>query len=152
MLWLGTSKWESFISGLHCYSAPKWTYDISSTLGRIPLPYCRNMNWWKDILQSVWPDWAFFKGLGDIFFTKAVQIYANFFKKNGPILASFSLFSSFQYTVDSKQMFNINKFLPMTGFEPRTSGFRSNRSTNWATTTALICANFKRYFKKSLFT
>ena len=43
-----------------------------------------------------------------------------FFKKNGPIPASFSLFSTFQYTVDSKQMFNINKFLPMTGFEPRT--------------------------------
>ena len=55
----------------------------------------------------------------------------------------FSLFSSFQYTVDSKQMFNINKFLPMTGFEPRTFGIGSNRSTNWATTTAkksLKCA------------
>ena len=48
----------------------------------------------------------------------------------------FSLFSSFQYTVDSKQMFNINKFLLMTGFEPRTSGIGSDRSTNWATTTA----------------
>ena len=54
--------------------------------------------------------------------------------KNGPFLASFSLFSSFQYTVDSKQMFN--KFLPMTGFEPRTYGIGSDRSTNWATTTA----------------
>ena len=41
---------------------------------------------------------------------------------------SFSLFSSFQYTVDSKQMFY--KFLPMTGFEPRTSGMGSKRSTN----------------------
>ena len=50
----------------------------------------------------------------------------------------FSLFSSFQYTVDSKQMFNINKFLLMTGFEPRTSDIRSNCSTNWATTTAPI--------------
>ena len=45
----------------------------------------------------------------------------------------FSLFSSFQCTVDRKQMFNINKFLPMTGFEPRTSGIGSDRSTNWAT-------------------
>ena len=27
-------------------------------------------------------------------------------------------------------------FLPMTGFEPWTSGIRSDRSTNWATTTA----------------
>ena len=49
---------------------------------------------------------------------------------NGPFPASFSLFSSFRYTVDSKQMFNINKFLLMTGFEPRTSGIGSNRSTN----------------------
>ena len=30
-------------------------------------------------------------------------------------------------------MFNLKNFLPMTGFEPRTSGLRSNRSTNWAT-------------------
>ena len=37
----------------------------------------------------------------------------------------FSLFSSFQYTVDRKQMFNINKFLLMTGFEPRPSGIGS---------------------------
>ena len=43
----------------------------------------------------------------------------------------FSLFSSFQYT-----MFNINKVLPMTGFEPGTSGIGSDRSTNWAKTTA----------------
>ena len=52
------------------------------------------------------------------------------FLKNGPFPASFSLFSSFQYTVDSKQMFDMNKFLPMTGFEPWTSGIGSNRSTN----------------------
>ena len=38
--------------------------------------------------------------------------------------------SFFQYTVDSKQMFNINNFLLMTGFEPRTSGIGSDRSTN----------------------
>ena len=30
----------------------------------------------------------------------------SFFLKNGPFPASFSLFLSFQYTVDSKQMFN----------------------------------------------
>ena len=53
-----------------------------------------------------------------------------FFFKNGPFPASFSLFLSFQY---SKQMFNINKFLPMTGFESRTSCIGSNHSTNWAT-------------------
>ena len=58
------------------------------------------------------------------------------FLNNGPFPASFSLFSSFQFTVDSKQMFNISKFLPMTKFEPWTSGIGSNHSTNWATTTA----------------
>ena len=57
-----------------------------------------------------------------------VTIKSLFF--NGPSPASFSLFSSFQYTVDSKQMFNINTFLLMTGFEPRTSGIGSDRSTN----------------------
>ena len=31
-----------------------------------------------------------------------------FFFLNGPFLSSFSLFLSFQYTVDSKQMFDIN--------------------------------------------
>ena len=39
--------------------------------------------------------------------------------KNGPFPASFSLFSSFQYS-----------------WQPRTSGIVSDRSTNWATTTA----------------
>ena len=33
-------------------------------------------------------------------------------------------------------MFKINKCLPMTGFEPQTSDIGSDRSTNWATTTA----------------
>ena len=47
---------------------------------------------------------------------------------NGPFPASFYLFLSFQYTVDSKQM--SNNFLPMTGFEPRTSGIGNERSTN----------------------
>ena len=54
------------------------------------------------------------------------------FVLNGPFPPSFSLFSSFQYTVDSKKMFNII-FLPMTGFEPWTFGIGSDHSTNWAT-------------------
>ena len=60
----------------------------------------------------------------------------------------FLLFSSFQYTVDSIQMFNINNFLPMTGFEPRTSGIRSHRSTNWATTTSRQWKMLHRHFSK----
>ena len=49
---------------------------------------------------------------------------------------SLSLFQSslhlslFLYFCLCIQMFDINKFLPMTGFEPRTSGIRSDRSTN----------------------
>ena len=49
-----------------------------------------------------------------IFYTNSVArfkfISLNYFFLNGPFPASFSLFSSFQYTVDRKQMFNINKF------------------------------------------
>ena len=50
-----------------------------------------------------------------------------FFSKNRPFPASF-YFRIFN-TVDSKQMFNII-FLPMAGFEPRTSCIESNHSTN----------------------
>ena len=56
-----------------------------------------------------------------------------FFLNMGHPRPLFSLFSSFQNTNVSKQMFNINKFLLMTGFEPRTSGIGSNHSSNWAT-------------------
>ena len=49
------------------------------------------------------------------------------------------LFFIFVFSIHSWQKTNvqyINKFLPMTGFEPWTSGIGSNRSTNWATATA----------------
>ena len=55
--------------------------------------------------------------------------------KSGPFPASFNLFSSFQSTVDSKQMFNINNFLLLTGSKPQTSGIGSDRLSH--TTTAL---------------
>ena len=45
-----------------------------------------------------------------------------------PLFIYFRLFN----TVDNKQMFN--KILPMTGVELGTSGIKSDRSTNWATT------------------
>ena len=43
----------------------------------------------------------------------------------------------------------------MTGFEPQTSGIGSDRSTNWATTTALRCAflltkKFQSIYPKNL--
>ena len=46
----------------------------------------------------------------------------NFFKKGATL--------AFQHTVDSKQMLNLNNFLPMTGFELWTSGIGNDRSTN----------------------
>ena len=46
--------------------------------------------------------------------------------KNGTLF----YFSSYQYTVDSNQMFDTNKFLPMTGFKLWTSGIGSDHSTN----------------------
>ena len=54
----------------------------------------------------------------------------------------FHLFNTQLTVIDSKQMFNINKFLQMTGFKLQTSGIRSNRSTNWVTTTALLKSMF----------
>ena len=87
---------------------------------------------------GIWSDrstnWATTSTLTQICLIKNL---INFIFLNGPFPASFSLFSSFQYSVDSIQMFDINKFLPMTGFEPRASGIRSDRSTNWATTTSI---------------
>ena len=40
----------------------------------------------------------------------------------------------------------------MTGFEPRTSGIGSDRSTNWATTTAheLMFVSESKYLKKKV--
>ena len=52
---------------------------------------------------------------------------------NGPFPASFSLFSSFQYSWQCT-LFNIN--FVMTGFESQTSVVGNNRSTNWAATIA----------------
>ena len=54
--------------------------------------------------------------------------------KNGPNPASFSLFSSFHCSWEYTNV--LYKSLPMTGFEPQTSGAGSKSSTNWSTTTA----------------
>ena len=66
-----------------------------------------------------------------------------FFKKSGPFPASFYLFRLFN-TVDNKQM--LNKILPMTGVKPQTSGIKSDRSTNWATTTSRLLPICLFYF------
>ena len=57
-----------------------------------------------------------------------------FLKKVGhprPLFLYFRLFNTHMFL----------QFLPMTGFKQRTSGIGSNRSTNWATTTAVNVIN-----------
>ena len=69
---------------------------------------------------------------------KTALLTVEVFLKNGPFPASF--FFIFVFSIHSWQLTivqYINKFLPMTGFEPPTSGIGSDRSTNWATTTAI---------------
>ena len=94
----------------------------------------------------MWPDWTLNGHLGN--FVKPVGIYRpkspkihhfsgenchdNFFIKMGhsrPLFHYVRLFN----TVDS--ICSIY-FLPITGFKPLTSGIGSDRSTNWATSTA----------------
>ena len=55
-----------------------------------------------------------------------------FFKKKWAIPGLFSFIFVFSNTqlIVNKYSIEINKFLPMTGFEPRTSGIGSDRSTN----------------------
>ena len=38
--------------------------------------------------------------------------------------------------------------LPMSGFEPRTSGIRGDRSANWATTTAQASKVLRKFFQR----
>ena len=59
-----------------------------------------------------------------------------------PLSLYFRLFN----TVDSKQINVRYKSVPMTGFEPWTSGIVSDRSTNWATIAALLifCLKWSR--------
>ena len=52
-----------------------------------------------------------------------------------PASFSFVFVFSIQLTVNNVQY----KCLPMNGFEPRTCGIGSDRSTNWASTTAPSC-------------
>ena len=51
---------------------------------------------------------------------------------NGPL---FTIFTYLRIVNSEQQIRVLYKILPMTGFEPRTSGVRSDRSANWATTT-----------------
>ena len=62
-----------------------------------------------------------------------------------PLILYFRLFN----TVDSQQINIWYKSLPMTGFEPRTSGVGSDCSTNWATTIVLHLLLFTLVFSSN---
>ena len=66
----------------------------------------------------------------------AQTILFSFLKMHSrPLFLYFRLFTT-QLTVN--KIFDINKLMPMIGFEPRTSGIGSDLSTNWATTTSQL--------------
>ena len=69
-----------------------------------------------------------------------------FFKWAIPGLFFFIFVFSIQLTVNVRY-----KFLPMTGFEPRTSGIGSDRSTNWATTTSTYHSLFRVWNNTKIF-
>ena len=69
-----------------------------------------------------------------LYWWHSVFIFYSFMFKNGPFLASSSLFSSF---LDSNwQIYVRNISWPISGFKLRISGVRSDRSANCTTTTA----------------
>ena len=76
---------------------------------------------------------------------KPQSFVLSIFLKMGHSRPLFLYFSSFQHTVDRKKCSNIYKFLLMTGFEPRTSGNRSDCPSNWATTTAFFFLFYSSY-------
>ena len=78
----------------------------------LQIRFCACSDSWKRLLQ--WGPEVFFKKVGH----------------SRPLFIYFRLFN----TVDNKQM--LNKILPMTVVEPRTSGIESDCSTSWATTTS----------------
>ena len=103
----------------------------------------RGSNWsllmlsslWSLLLQSQLPIGAHVKPLrlwvfhNWAFHGLFLFLYYSFFLKMGHHRPLFLLFSPFQYTVDRKQMFNINKLFFADDWI-RTSGIGSDRSTN----------------------
>ena len=72
-------------------------------------------------------------------FSIGASCYLRFFFKKWAITGLF--YFIFIFSIHSWQltkMCYINKILPMTGFEPWTSGIRSDRSTNWATSATSV--------------
>ena len=71
---------------------------------------------WKQVHYQV--EISAFDKVNDciVYFRNFMKSLNSFFLKMGHSWPLFSLFSSFQYTIDRKLMFNINKFLQRTGF------------------------------------
>ena len=108
---------------------------IWQLLGSYEKHHFLGKNWCDYFLGNFWK-----KKMGNFLFRHLVTMSPRlfvFFKKNWPIPATFFFIFVFSiYLTENIQY----KFLPMTGYEPRTSGVRSDRSTNWATTTfRIVC-------------
>ena len=89
----------------HCFAKP-----ITWTVWRIS--YIRLVSAYFDLFGFWWRKYTFLY-LGRCLFRIPFYLYyfhtvLRFFFKKGPYPVFFSLFSSFQYTVDNNQMFNIN--------------------------------------------
>ena len=65
-----------------------------------------------------------------------------------PLFIYFRLFNTVDNKQVNRQMFN--KILPMPGVKPKTSGIKSNCSTNWAKTTSLRRFIFQLFFIQTL--
>ena len=113
-----------------------------------PTSICRWPPWWRFDLKAILNkdktnfitsklDGKTDGTKGSSMMSQLLKRFKVFLKKMGHSRPPFFFFfSSFHHnTVGSKQMFYKN--LAMSGFEPWTSGIGSDRSANWATTTAL---------------
>ena len=108
------------------------------------LPFCWECYkhfWWNSThldfhkIKQIIKRWTNTKLPKKYFSCANILLNVFFLKWSIPGLFSFI----FVFSIHSWQQTNvqyINKYLPMTGFEPRTSGIGSDCSTNWATTTA----------------
>ena len=97
--------------------------------GDLPSSCCNNNN--NDDPINIWRKIEINFGKKIVFVTS--ERLNDFFKWASRSLFFFIFVFSIQLTVNMQY-----NFLPMTGFEPRTSGVGSNRSTNWVTTTAQV--------------
>ena len=95
--------------------------------------FCSSINWGKYLSKY----WFLFAMLTLKMKMGMQQTRCSNVKMIKRLLISAEAFLHWSKTSRPPTQWYFLKSLPMTGFEPRTSGIGSDRSTNWATTTAL---------------